>query len=132
MGRLLGALLASLTLLAAPMALARGGHSSHGGYHSGHSGGDHTYHHSFPYGSGHHSTPALGVPRDSHGHIKRSAEAKAQFKKTHPCPATGKASGGCPGYVIDHIQPLKRGGADAPSNMQWQTVQAAKLKDKTE
>jgi hypothetical protein len=26
---------------------------------------------------------------------------------------------------------LKHGGADAPSNIQWQTLQAAKLKDKT-
>jgi hypothetical protein len=34
--------------------------------------------------------------------------------------------------VIDHVMPLKRGGADAPSNMQWQTIQAAKAKDKIE
>jgi len=34
--------------------------------------------------------------------------------------------------VIDHVVALKRGGADAPSNMQWQTVQAAKAKDKIE
>jgi hypothetical protein len=24
--------------------------------------------------------------------------------------------------VIDHITPLKRDGADAPGNMQWQTI----------
>jgi hypothetical protein len=34
--------------------------------------------------------------------------------------------------VIDHVKPLKRGGADEPSNMQWQTKEAAKQKDKTE
>jgi hypothetical protein len=34
--------------------------------------------------------------------------------------------------VIDHIKPLKRGGADDPSNMQWQTTVAAKAKDKIE
>jgi hypothetical protein len=34
--------------------------------------------------------------------------------------------------VIDHVQALKHGGADAPSNMQWQTVAAAKAKDKIE
>src|SRR5262249_38829977 len=28
--------------------------------------------------------------------------------------------------------PLKRGGADTPSNMQWQTIEAAKAKDRTE
>ena len=27
-----------------------------------------------------------------------------------------------------HVQPLKRGSADSPSNMQWQTIEAAKIK----
>ena len=39
---------------------------------------------------------------------------------------------GRPGYVIDHIKPLACGGADNTSNMQWQTVAAAKMKDRTE
>jgi 5-methylcytosine-specific restriction endonuclease McrA len=39
---------------------------------------------------------------------------------------------GRPGYVVDHIIPLKHGGADAPSNMQWQTIAEAKAKDKWE
>jgi len=52
--------------------------------------------------------------------------------RLHPCPSTGKISGPCPGYVIDHVAPLKRGGADDPSNMQWQTTSEAKAKDKTE
>jgi len=34
--------------------------------------------------------------------------------------------------VVDHVKPLKRGGADAPSNMQWQTKEAAKEKDRRE
>jgi hypothetical protein len=34
--------------------------------------------------------------------------------------------------VIDHVTALKRGGADDPSNMQWQTIDAAKAKDKVE
>jgi len=73
-----------------------------------------------------------GIKRDSHGKIARSQKAKDQFKKSHPCPSSGKSSGACPGYVIDHVQALKRGGADAPSNMQWQTKEAAKAKDKWE
>jgi hypothetical protein len=34
--------------------------------------------------------------------------------------------------VVDHIQPLACGGADAPSNMQWQTKAEGKAKDKWE
>ena len=88
----------------------------------------HSYSHSHSSGS----KAAPGVPRDSHGRIARSPQAKNAFKRSHPCPSTGKSSGACPGYVIDHVTPLKRGGADHPSNMQWQTTEAAKIKDKTE
>lgn len=75
---------------------------------------------------------AVGVPRDSHGRIERSLAAKNEFKRENPCPSTGKGFGSCPGYIIDHVVPLKRGGADAPANMQWQTIEAAKAKDKVE
>jgi hypothetical protein len=71
-------------------------------------------------------------PRDSYGHIKRSRAAIKEFKRTHPCPATGDSTGPCPGYVIDHIKPLYKGGCDCPENMQWQTDSAAKEKDKWE
>jgi hypothetical protein len=70
--------------------------------------------------------------RDALGKIKRSRAARNSFKKSHPCPSTGRRSGACPGFIIDHIRPLKRGGADAPSNMEWQTKADAKAKDKTE
>ena len=33
---------------------------------------------------------------------------------------------------VDHIIPLKRGGADEPWNMQWQTTAEGKAKDATE
>ena len=83
--------------------------------------------------SGPHSEQySAGAKRDPDGKIHRSAAAKGDFKKSHPCPSTSKSSGACPGYVIDHVKPLKRGGADSPSNMQWQTTAAAKAKDKTE
>lgn len=63
---------------------------------------------------------------------KRSYKAKSLFKATHYCPSTGRPKGACPGYVIDHIIPLACGGADLPNNMQWQTKQEAKAKDKWE
>jgi len=78
------------------------------------------------------SRRAIGVARNSHGRIPRSAKARDEFRHAHPCPLTGKTSGACPGYVIDHVQALKHGGADVPSNMQWQTSAAAKAKDKIE
>jgi hypothetical protein len=62
----------------------------------------------------------------------RSSSSKREFQRSHPCPSTGRTSGACPGYVIDHIVPLKRGGADSPVNMQWQNVAAAKAKDRIE
>ena len=105
-------------------AFARVSDSSH--RNGSHSSGQHSY-------KGHSQTNANpGVQRDSHGHIKRSPAAKGHFKKANPCPSTGKSSGACPGYVIDHVVPLKRGGKDAPENMQWQTKEAATAKDKRE
>jgi hypothetical protein len=47
-------------------------------------------------------------------------------------PVNGRKRWPCPGYVIDHIVPLARGGPDDPENMQWQTVEDAREKDKTE
>lgn len=73
---------------------------------------------------------AGSIPVDAK--IHRSSSARYEFKKTHPCPSTGRSRGACPGYVIDHVDPLKRGGADQPTNMQWQTKKEAKEKDKWE
>lgn len=64
--------------------------------------------------------------------IERSAAEVLAFKRHNPCPSTGQRRGACPGYVIDHIQALACGGADAVSNMQWQTKADAKAKDKWE
>jgi hypothetical protein len=41
----------------------------------------------------------------------------------------GRTSAACPGDVVDHIEPLKRSGADRPWNMQWQTTADAKAND---
>jgi hypothetical protein len=80
----------------------------------------------------HMSRKAAGVARDKNGHIARSSTAREHFMKQHPCPSTGKTSGACPDYVVDHVVALKHGGKDDPNNMQWQTIQAAKIKDRTE
>ena len=69
---------------------------------------------------------------DASARIKRSQAAIKEFKATHFCPTTGLPKGKCQGFVIDHIVPLDCGGADDPSNMQWQTVTEGKAKDKWE
>ena len=102
-------LLAAVSLSLSPSADAKGSKGASAGFHK-----------------------AQGVARDSHGKIARSASAKGSFRKQSPCPSTGRISGACPGYVIDHVTPLKRGGADAPGNMQWQTKAEAREKDRWE
>lgn len=62
----------------------------------------------------------------------RSRSVLRDFQRTHPCPATGLATGACPGYVKDHIIPLACGGPDAVANLQWQTVADGKAKDRWE
>ncbi len=64
--------------------------------------------------------------RDSHGRIRRSAHAKDDFMRQ-----TGHPHG-WPGHVVDHKVALACGGADDPSNMQWQTTADAKAKDRVE
>lgn len=71
---------------------------------------------------------ALGVAE------ARDPAQRAEFVRHHPCPETAasKPHQSCFGYVVDHIVPLCAGGADAPSNMQWQELAASKVKDKEE
>ena len=64
--------------------------------------------------------------------IVRDPGQVTAFKRGHPCPATGRSGGACPGWVVDHMLPLSCGGADLPSNMQWQTKEAALQKDRLE
>lgn len=126
---------------------AKSSHSSGSRHRSAavHSGSHHSSASSYGLGSHHNSAPHSGkasghghakadpgLKRDAHGKIVRSEKAKQAFRKSHPCPSTGKTRGACPGYVIDHKQALKHGGADEPSNMQWQTSTEAKAKDKWE
>lgn len=66
------------------------------------------------------------IEKDKEGKIIRSESAKRDFMKQTGYPK------GRPGYVIDHVIPLKKGGCDCPDNMQWQTIEEAKEKDKWE
>jgi len=62
----------------------------------------------------------------------RSAAVKAEFQRQNPCPANGQRRGACPGYVKDHIIALACGGPDTAENLQWQTIEEGKAKDKWE
>ena len=76
--------------------------------------------------SSHRGDRCITCDRDKHGRIVRSEDAKKAFEKGTGFPHGRK------GYVIDHIVPLACGGADLPSNMQWQTIAEATAKDKVE
>jgi len=88
MRKILLALAGSAALFSPTLAEARGGGS--GGHSSG--------------GSHHSSSYCYSCSRDSHGHIARSEQAKEQFMRDSGYPH------GRPGYVVDHVIPLKRGG----------------------
>ena len=105
MQRFLFAAAVAAVLFSPPLVEARGG----GGLTSG-----------YP----HNSSYCASCSRDVHGRIARSEWAKEGFMAQ-----TGYAHGR-PGYVVDHVIALKRGGADSSSNMQWQTK--AEAKDKWE
>lgn len=58
-------------------------------------------------------------PRAADGAIRRSAAVLYAFRKLHPCPLNGLRYGACPGWSVNHVIPLAKGGCDAVSNMQW-------------
>ena len=69
---------------------------------------------------------ASAFERDKRGRIRRNGWAVTEFKRMTGWP------NGRPGYEVDHIVLLARGGADKPSNMQWLTIPAHKEKTRTE
>ena len=88
--QLVPALLLSLALCLPITANSKGGHSG-----SSYATGSHVTHN--------HSSSSAA--RDSHGRIKRDPAARSAFQHSNPCTATGKTSGACPGYVVDHSRP---------------------------
>lgn len=75
---------------------------------------------------------ACALSTQANAKIHRSKAALRAFVNLQACPATGLHRLPCRGYIIDHIQALACGGSDTPDNMQWQTKNDAKAKDKWE
>lgn len=50
---------------------------------------------------------------------QRSAAELLTFKRHTPCSSTGLRSGACPGYLVDHANPLSAGGTDTRDSIQW-------------
>jgi len=89
---------------------------------------------------GQHFRKCNSCVRDARGRISRSAKAKKEFVRAHPCPVgahlrvrPGRTQGSaptCSGFQIDHIVPLACGGKDRADNMQWLTVAEHRAKTK--
>lgn len=74
---------------------------------------------------------AAGVLYAGEAQARDAAQVRA-FRRHNPCPATDRATGACPGWVVDHVIPLCAGGRDAPDNMAWQEYAASLHKDRDE
>lgn len=61
--------------------------------------------------------------RNADGSIKRRADVLTAYRKIHPCPVTGLSVAACPGWQINHVIPLAKGGCDAVSNLMWLPVE---------
>lgn len=60
--------------------------------------------------------------------IQRSAAEVLAFKRANPCPSTDLRRGACPGWQVDHVQPLCSAGSDTKANMQWLSIEDHRLK----
>ena len=72
----------------------------------------------------------LGIP--SAPAAERSRTLRAEFMRLNPCPSTGKSSGACPGYQVDHREALICGGRDELDNLQWLGTEEHKAKTRVE
>ena len=68
------------------------------------------------------------APSSAEAKIPRDRAQVRAFRAEHPCPATGRTRGACPGWHVDHVTALCAGGADRPSNMQWITREDHRFK----
>lgn len=75
---------------------------------------------------------AIFLASTAEAKLQRSYAAKAEFKRMNPCPATGERRGRCQGFEVDHAIPLKCGGPDHHSNMQWLSIEQHKEKTRRE
>ncbi len=66
------------------------------------------------------------VANDTIEEVKTGSEGRIEFMKKSGHPF------GWPGYIVDYIVPLDKGGCDCSSNMQWITIEAAKAQGKLE
>lgn len=78
------------------------------------------------------SIAACAISIGASARIPRNSEVLREFQRQTPCPATQSIAGPCPGWQIDHIEPLCAGGADRVENLQWLTVQEHKWKTRTD
>jgi len=60
--------------------------------------------------------------------IHRDPRVVREFRKSVPCPSTGRTRGACPGFQADHSRSLCSGGEDRPENLTWLSVEDHKWK----
>lgn len=65
-----------------------------------------------------------GKPSGS-GFRELERQFRESYQRSHPCPATGRTSGNCPGYVVGYVVLPKHGGTYQQSNMRWMTEEEA-------
>lgn len=67
----------------------------------------------------------------------RDPKIRAEFQRLNPCPnkewqirpgTQGGRRGACPGWQVDHIEPLCSGAKDELQNLQWLSVEQHRLK----
>jgi len=74
----------------------------------------------------------LCIATSAEARPERSAAEVLAFKRHNPCPSTGQRSGACPGWHVDHANPICAGGSDTRDNMQWLTIEEHRMKTRSD